>query len=85
MRSWQDLVTESIYQNNYNPDKYLSVFTFITDYGEDYYVMQYIETYNPRLGTVNRNNVGNRLGEDQHYRYSKADLDALLADYTLVE
>jgi hypothetical protein len=83
-RSWQDLVTETIYQNNRNPDKFLSVFTFNTDYGDEYYVMQYIETYNPALDKINRNNIGNRLGEDYHYKYSKSDLDALLQDYTEV-
>lgn len=83
-RSWKDLVTETIYQNNYNPNKFLSVFTFNMDYGDEYYVMQYIETYNPALDKINRNNIGNRLGEDYHYEYSKSDLDALLQDYTEV-
>ena len=82
--SWDMLVTEDIYQNNRNPNKFLSVFTFKTDYGPEYYVMQYIESYNPRLDTLVRNNIGNTLGEDYHYKYSKADLDALLEDYTLV-
>lgn len=83
--AWKDLVREKIYQNNYNENKFLSVFEFDVYYGgTEYYVMQYIETYNPQLSEIHRNNIGNRLGEDYHYQYSKQDLDALLEDYTLV-
>ena len=83
--TWKDLVHEKIYQNNYNENKFLSVFEFDVYYGgTEYYVMQYIETYNPQSGEIHRNNIGNRLGEDYHYQYSKQDLDALLEDYTLV-
>lgn len=83
--AWKDSVHEKIYQNNRNENKFLSVFEFDTTYGTEYYVMQYIETYNPRLDTVVRNNIGNKLGEDYHYKYSKSDLDMLLEDYILVE
>lgn len=80
-RIWEPLVKETIYQNNRNLDKYLSVFSFGEGQSVEYYVLQYIEKNNPKTGEVVRNNVGTILNDDTHFKYSKSDLDELLSDY----
>lgn len=82
-RIWEPMVKEVIYQNNRNPDKYLSVFEFGSGKWVEYSVLQYIEKSNPKTGELVRNNVGTKLGDDTHVQYSKSDLDHLLEDYHL--
>ena len=83
---WKDYVTERIYQNNRNENKFLSVYEFINEWRQpEYYLLQYIETYNPKLDKTNINYMGNRWDDDTHHQWQKNELDALLEDYTLVD
>jgi len=84
--AWKDYVTERIYQNNRNENKFLSVYEFINEWKQpEYYLLQYIETYNPKLGKTNINYMGNRWDDDTHHQWQKNELDALLEDYTLID
>ena len=83
---WKDAVTERIYQNSQNENKYLSVFEFKNEWNNpEYYVLQFIETYNPNLDQTFTNYTGNKAGDDTHHKWEKADLLTLLEDYTLIE
>lgn len=83
--AWKDYVTERIYQNNHNENKFLSVYEFINEWRQpEYYVVQFIERtiYN---GQKEISYTGNRWDDDTHHQWQKNELDALLEDYTLVD